>query len=91
LSEEDRNQQTSEFELDRVLKKALKAGFLLGIYAGEHAASTKFTIDPFFITIGASTFDLIVALLLGNFPAALSWRYLAAEIGVKYRLTIYNH
>jgi len=61
------------------------------MYAGEHTTGIKFMIDPLFLTSGVSAFDLIVGLLLGNFLAVLSWRYLAAEIGVKYRLTIYNH
>jgi NCS1 family nucleobase:cation symporter-1 len=60
------------------------------MYAGEHNAGIKFIIDPLFLTSGVSLFDLMLGLLLGNFVAVLSWRYLAAEIGVKYRLTLYN-
>lgn len=61
----------------------------LGMYAGEHAAGTEFMIGPLFLTAGVSAFDLIVGLLLGNFLAVLSWRYLTAEIAVKNRLTLY--
>lgn len=61
----------------------------LGMYAGEHAAGTEFMIGPLFLTAGVSAFDLIVGLLLGNFLAVLSWRYLTAEIAIKNRLTLY--
>lgn len=61
----------------------------LGMYAGEHAAGTEFVIGPLFLTAGVSAFDLIVGLLLGNFLAVLSWRFLTAEIAVKHRLTLY--
>ena len=63
----------------------------LGMYAGEHAAGTEFVIGPLFLTAGVSAFDLIVGLLLGNFLAVLSWRFLTAEIAVKHRLTLYYH
>ena len=61
----------------------------LGLYAGEHAAGTEFIIGPLFLTAGVSAFDLIVGLLLGNFLAVLSWRFLTAEIAVRHRLTLY--
>lgn len=61
----------------------------LGMYAGEHAAGTEFVIGPLFLTTGVSAFDLIIGLLLGNFLAVLSWRFLTAEIAVKYRWTLY--
>ncbi|MFY0688532.1 MAG: hypothetical protein JXQ90_15255 [Cyclobacteriaceae bacterium] len=61
----------------------------LGMYAGEHAAGTEFVIGPLFLTAGVSAFDLIVGLLIGNFLAVLSWRFLTAEIAVKHRLTLY--
>jgi len=44
-----------------------------------------------FLTAGVSAFDLIIGLLLGNLLAVLSWRFLTAEIAVKYRLTLYYH
>ncbi len=59
------------------------------MYAGEHAAGTEFMIGPLFLTAGVSAFDLIIGLLLGNLLAVLSWRFLAAEIAVKNRLTLY--
>lgn len=61
----------------------------LGMYAGEHAAGTEFVIGPLFLTAGVSAFDLIIGLLIGNFMAVLSWRYLTAAISVKERYTLY--
>ncbi|WP_116126863.1 purine-cytosine permease family protein [Lewinella sp. IMCC34183] len=79
-----------EYEREPVPKSKLKGwGSFLGMYAGEHAAGTEFVIGPLFLTAGVSAFDLIIGLLLGNFLAVLSWRFLTAEIAVKYRLTLY--
>ncbi|WP_373497300.1 cytosine permease [Aquiflexum sp.] len=61
----------------------------LGMYAGEHAAGTEFVIGPLFLTAGVSAFDLIVGLLLGNFLAVLSWRYITTPIATSQRLTLY--
>ena len=79
-----------EFERVPVPASKLKSWkSFLGMYAGEHAAGTEFVIGPLFLTTGVSAFDLIVGLLLGNLLAVLSWRFLTAEIAVKYRLTLY--
>ena len=79
-----------EFERQPVPQSKLKSWkSFLGMYAGEHAAGTEFVIGPLFLTTGVSAFDLIVGLLLGNLLAVLSWRFLTAEIAVKYRLTLY--
>ncbi len=64
-------------------------GSFLGMYAGEHAAGTEFMIGPLFLTAGVSAFDLIIGLLIGNFLAVLSWRFLTATIAVERRLTLY--
>ncbi|GAA0873343.1 hypothetical protein GCM10009117_24900 [Gangjinia marincola] len=81
-----------EYERTPVPKKALKGWkSFLGMYAGEHAAGTEFMIGPLFLTAGVSAFDLIVGLLIGNFLAVLSWRYLTASIAIKHRLTLYYH
>lgn len=82
--------QSEEFEREPVPQSQWKDWkSFLGMYAGEHAAGTEFVIGPLFLTAGVSAFDLIVGLLLGNFLAVLCWRYLTAEIAVKYRLTLY--
>lgn len=81
---------TGEFEREPVPTSKLKSWkSFLGMYAGEHAAGTEFVIGPLFLTTGVSAFDLIVGLLVGNFLAVLSWRYLTAEIAVRHRLTLY--
>lgn len=79
-----------EFERSPVPASSQKSWTsFLGMYAGEHAAGTEFMIGPLFLTAGVSAFDLIIGLLLGNFLAVLSWRFLTAEIAVKNRLTLY--
>jgi nucleobase:cation symporter-1, NCS1 family len=84
--------QAEEYERQPVPANKLKTWkSFLGMYAGEHAAGTEFVIGPLFLTAGVSAFDLIVGLLLGNFLAVLSWRFLTAEIAVKHRLTLYFH
>ncbi|UBM60571.1 hypothetical protein LAG90_07945 [Marinilongibacter aquaticus] len=88
MSEE--NELVTEYERQPVPKSAWKDWrSFLGMYAGEHAAGTEFMIGPLFLTVGVSAFDLIVGLLLGNFLAVLSWRFLTAEIAVHKRLTLY--
>src|SRR5687767_2014240 len=79
-----------EFEREPVPERA-QLGFssFLGMYAGEHTAGTEFMIGPLFVSWGASAFDLIVGLLLGNLLAVLTWRFLTAEIAVAERLTLY--
>lgn len=79
-----------EFERVAVPESKFKSWkSFLGMYAGEHAAGTEFVIGPLFLTTGVSAFDLIMGLIVGNLLAVLSWRFLTAEIAVKYRLTLY--
>lgn len=83
---------SGEFERQSVPKSKWKDWkSFLGMYAGEHAAGTEFVIGPLFLTTGVSAFDLIVGLLIGNLLAVLSWRFLTAEIGTKFRYTLYFH
>lgn len=90
--QDEKQLQPEEFEREPVPATHRKDWrSFLGMYAGEHAAGTEFMIGPLFLTAGVSAFDLIVGLLLGNFLAVLSWRYLTAEIAVKNRLTLYYH
>jgi NCS1 family nucleobase:cation symporter-1 len=79
-----------EFEREPVPERA-QLGFnsFLGMYAGEHTAGTEFMIGPLFVAWGASAFDLVVGLFLGNLLAVLTWRFLTAEIAVAERLTLY--
>lgn len=87
---EERLAHVEEYEKQPVPTSELKGWkSFLGMYAGEHAAGTEFVIGPLFLTAGVSAFDLIIGLLIGNFLAVLSWRFLTAEIAVKNRLTLY--
>jgi nucleobase:cation symporter-1, NCS1 family len=79
-----------EFEREPVPESAQKgASAFWGMYAGEHTAGTEFMIGPLFVAWGASAFDLIVGLLLGNLMAVLMWRFLTAKIATDRRLTLY--
>lgn len=79
-----------EFERQPVPPPAQKgASAFWGMYAGEHTAGTEFMIGPLFVAWGASAFDLIFGLLLGNLLAVLTWRFLTAEIATQRRLTLY--
>ncbi len=92
MKTEIRSTQSQEFEREPVAANSLKSWrSFLGMYAGEHAAGTEFMIGPLFLTAGVSAFDLIIGLLFGNLLAVLSWRFLTAQIAVKYRLTLYFH
>ena len=79
-----------EFEREPVPDSALLgSGKFWGMYAGEHAAGTEFMIGPLFLAAGASLSDLILGLLLGNFLAVLTWRFLVVPIAMSKRLTLY--
>jgi purine-cytosine permease-like protein len=83
---------TGEFERTAVPKKAHKgASKFWGMYAGEHAAGTEFMIGPLFLLNGVSLQNIFWGLLVGNFLAVLSWRYLCAPIAVGARYTLYYH
>lgn len=79
-----------EFARERVPDSALMGpSKFWGMYAGEHAAGTEFMIGPLFLAAGASLQDLIIGLLLGNFLAVLTWRYLVTPIAMAKRYTLY--
>ena len=81
---------SGEFEREPVPAKA-HLGFksFIGMYAGEHCAGTELMIGPLFVAAGASAFDLVVGLLLGNALAVLSWIFICAPIATRVRLTLY--
>ena len=64
-------------------------GSFIGMYAGEHTAGTEFVIGPLFVAHGVVAGDLVLGLLIGNFLAVLSWRFLCAPIATQKRLTLY--
>ncbi len=90
LDQTPRPHAGDEFERERVPPQALKGpSAFWGMYAGEHTAGTEFMIGPLFVAWGASAFDLVAGLLLGNLLAVLTWRFLTAEIATHKRLTLY--
>jgi NCS1 family nucleobase:cation symporter-1 len=85
-------QVIEEFESIPVPERAHKGPRAFwGMYAGEHAAGTEFMIGPLFLLAGVSLQNIFWGLLLGNFLAVLSWRYICAPIATKARLTLYCH
>ncbi|HLT07428.1 MAG TPA: hypothetical protein VK014_07865 [Cyclobacteriaceae bacterium] len=80
----------NEYEREPIPTQKLKGWkSFIGTYAGEHTAGTEFVIGPLFVAHGASAFDLVTGLLVGNILAVLSWAFLTARIAVKERLTLY--
>ena len=91
-SESQQHHAGDEYEREPVPKKArLGANKFWGMYAGEHAAGTEFMIGPLFLLAGVSLQNIFLGLLVGNFFAVLSWRFLCAPIGVNARYTLYYH
>jgi purine-cytosine permease-like protein len=62
-----------------------------GLYAGEHVAATEFVIGATFVSLGASTRDILFGLLIGNALAVLSWTFLTSPIAVQTRLSLYTY
>ena len=62
-----------------------------GLYAGEHVAATEFVIGATFVSLGASTSDILYGLLIGNILAVLSWTLMTAPIAVQTRLSLYTY
>ncbi len=83
-------QPGDEFEREPVPQRSL-LGFksFIGMYAGEHCAGTELMLGPLFLASGASAFNLIVGLLLGNLLAVFSWMFMTAPIATRARLTLY--
>src|SRR5690606_42148942 len=74
----------NEYEREPIPTQKLKGWkSFIGTYAGEHTAGTEFVIGPLFVAHGASAFDLVTGLLVGNILAVLSWAFLTARIAVK--------
>ncbi len=87
---DEQSSSGGEFERERVPDSALLgSGKFWGMYAGEHAAGTEFMIGPLFLAAGASLQDLLLGLLLGNFLAVLTWRFLVTPIAMAKRMTLY--
>ncbi|WP_372773875.1 cytosine permease [Mangrovibacterium sp.] len=75
-----------------VAKNKLHGGkHFAGLYAGEHVAATEFVIGATFVSLGASTRDILFGLLIGNILAVLSWTFLTSPIAVQTRLSLYTY
>jgi len=79
-----------EFDREPVRADKLCGGaYFAGSFAGEHVAATEFVIGALFVTWGATVYDVIVGLAIGNLLAVLSWALVCAPIAVQTRLTLY--
>jgi len=82
----------NEYEQEPVPKhKLLGWRHFLGTYSGEHVAGTEFVIGAAFVAWGASTYDILMGLLVGNLLAVLTWTFITAPIAVQSRLTVYEY
>ena len=80
----------NEFERQPVTEDKLCGGrYFAANFAGEHVAATEFVIGALFVKFGASAYDVLVGLLVGNLLAVLSWGLVCAPIAVQTRLTLY--
>ncbi len=82
--------QLNEFDREPVSEDKLCGGvYFAGSFSGEHVAATEFVIGATFVMWGASAYDVLVGLLVGNLLAILSWTLVCAPIAVSTRLTLY--
>lgn len=80
----------NEFERQPVSEDRFQGGmYFAGSFAGEHVAATEFVIGALFVQFGATAYDVLVGLLIGNALAVLSWALVCAPIAVETRLTLY--
>jgi nucleobase:cation symporter-1, NCS1 family len=91
MSQQDSSHgHAEEYERVRVPDSALKGPRKFwGLFAGEHVAGTEFMIGPLFLVNGVCALDLFLGLLLGNFLAVLSWRFVCAPCATRLRYTLY--
>jgi len=86
----EHREPVEEFEREPVPDRALLGlRSFVGQYGGEHIAGTELMLGPLFLASGASAYDLVVGLLLGNLLAVLSWTFITAPIATRARLTLY--
>ena len=82
--------QLYEFERQPVTSDKLQPGaYFAGVYSGEHIAATEFVIGAALVSFGASAYDVLVGLLIGNLLAVLSWTLVCAPIAFQTRMTLY--
>ncbi|GAC12544.1 purine-cytosine permease family protein [Paraglaciecola chathamensis] len=84
--------EVQEFENTPVAANRLEpARHFAASYAGEHVAGTEFVIGALFVSLGVSTYDIFIGLLIGNLLAVLTWAWICAPIAVRTRLTLYAY
>ncbi|MEI8646660.1 hypothetical protein P4S73_00125 [Paraglaciecola sp. Hal342] len=84
--------EVQEFENTPVAANRLEpARHFAASYAGEHVAGTEFVIGALFVSLGVSTYDIFIGLLVGNLLAVLTWAWICAPIAVRTRLTLYAY
>lgn len=82
--------RSREYERERLPpNRLLGSGYFMGAYSGEHIAGTEFVIGIAFVSMGVSTGDLLLGLLIGNLLAVLSWALLCSPVATRARITIY--
>ena len=87
----DKIDTTAEDTADRPIenKKLLGKGHFIGSFSGEHVAGTEFVFGVTFVMWGATAFDVVAGLVLGNLMAVLCWGLLCAPVATKTRLSLY--
>lgn len=66
-------------------------GHFFGLYGAEHIAATEFVFGATFVMLGASFWDIIFGLLVGNALAVLSFWLITARIATDVRLSLYTY
>ena len=66
-------------------------GHFAGLYAAENVAGTEFIFGATFVILGASIVDVLIGLAIGNLLAVLTFRFVAAPIGVGTRMSVYTY
>jgi len=62
-----------------------------GLYGAEHVAATEFVFGATFVALGASLWDILIGLIIGNTLAMLSFTLITARIAVDTRLSLYTY
>ena len=66
-------------------------GHFAGLYASENVAGTEFVFGATFVILGASMVNTLIGLAVGNLLAVLSYRFLAAPMAVRTRMSVYTY
>ena len=67
------------------------SGHFAGLYAAENVAGTEFVFGATFVILGASMVNVLIGLAVGNLLAVLSYRFFAASMAVRTRMSVYTY